>query len=67
MAIKIKFTGVVKRFGASSGGEELVIGKVKSSDPKKLLEWAEAGEKEKGQVEGTIELIQKDLPGMKPN
>jgi len=61
MAVKIKFTGVIKKFGAKSGGEELVLSKVKSSDAKRLLEWAEAKEKDKQRVEGTIELIQKPL------
>ena len=60
----IKFTGVVKRFGASSSGEEIVIGKAKTSDPKKMLDLAEAKEKNKQKVEGTMELIQKQLPNM---
>lgn len=60
---KIKFTGVIKKFGASSGGEEIVIGKVKTSDSKKMLDLAEAKEKNKEKVEGTIELIQEQLPG----
>jgi len=60
---KIKFTGVIKRFGGKSGGEEIVLGKVKSDDSKKLLELATAKEKNKERVQGTIEVIQEQLPG----
>ena len=60
---KIKFSGVIRKFTAKSGGEELVFGKVKSSDPKRLLELAGTKEKNKVRVEGSIEIIKKNLPG----
>ena len=60
---KIKFTGVIKRFAGKSGGEEILIGKVKTDDSKKLLELATAKEKNKERVQGTMELIQEQLPG----
>lgn len=59
---KIKFTGVIKRFGGKSGGQEIVFGKVKSGDPKQLLEMAVAKEKNKEKVSVTIELIQQSFP-----
>lgn len=61
-AVKIKFSGIIKSFGASSSGEQIVISQAKTSNPKKMLELAEVKNKENERVEGTIELIQKTFP-----
>lgn len=60
---KIKFTGIIKRYGTKTGGEELLIGKVKSNAAEQLRDLAIPKEKDKEKIQGTIEIIQQQLPG----
>ena len=60
---KIKFTGVIKRFGGKSGGKEMLISQLRTENAGELLDLATVNEKVKDRIQGTIELIQEKLPG----